>query len=268
MNLWWVIDNFYNKNPKFRKFIMKSLFGNKTIQVTLFDTELMINSIKENGYYRASRLCNISSLLRDEVSVILNIAGLLSENDTFVDIGANVGIFSSILSRYQKLFPDRQIYAFEANPDTYERLKINSKKYGFKAYNIGISDRECELEFIEGVVSHVFTTVENASRYNIKDKITNIKCQRLDKFEIPGKSLILKIDVEGQELQVLRGASSFFDEQRIKAVYLDGYSDKGVLDFLSAYNFSLWDGRKLLETDGDLFSLLAILPEKLREKLC
>lgn len=58
MKLWWIIDNFYNKSPKLRKFIMRSLFGNRTIPVTLFDTELMINSVKENGYYRASRLCN------------------------------------------------------------------------------------------------------------------------------------------------------------------------------------------------------------------
>ncbi|MEA5503444.1 FkbM family methyltransferase [Halotia wernerae UHCC 0503] len=263
MNLMWMVDKFYNKNPKLRKLIMKLLFQDKTIPITIFDTKIVINSIKENGYYRAFRLCDTSSLLRDEISVILNIAGLLSKNDSFVDIGANIGIFSSILSRFRQITTDINIYAFEANPDTYERLKINAEKYGFQAHNIAISDTEGEMEFIEGVVSHVFTTVENACKYHIKDKIRNIKCLKLDEFDILGESIILKIDVEGQELQVLKGASSFFEEQRIKAVYLDGFSDKRVIDFLYSYKFSLWDGKKLVPTDGNLFSLLAIAPDKL-----
>ncbi len=65
-------------------------------------------------------------------------------------------------------------------------------------------------------------------------------------------------------MAVLKGASSWFDEKRIKAVYLDGFADKEeVLNFLRLYNFSLWDGQELVKTDGDLFSLLAIAPGKL-----
>jgi FkbM family methyltransferase len=266
MNLMpWLIDNFYNKNPRFRELLMRILFKNKTSPITIFDTEIFINSIKENGYYRASKICSKSSLLRDEVSVILNLAFLFSENDTFIDVGANIGIFSSILSKYKALAPNINIYAFEANPDTFERLRRNSESYEFKAINTGISDKECELEFVEGAVSHVFTTVPNSSKYNLRDRIIKVKCQRLDQFKFPEKSsIILKIDVEGQELQVLQGASSFFDEQRVKAVYLDGFSNQQeVIDFLCSYKFSLWDARKMVRTDGNLFSLLAIAPKKM-----
>ena len=35
-----------------------------------------------------------------------------------------------------------------------------------------------------------------------------------------------------------------------------------VLKFLRLYDFSLWDGRELVKTEGDLFSLLAIAPKK------
>jgi FkbM family methyltransferase len=267
MNLMYFVDKFYNKQPKIRKLIMKLIFGDKTIPITIFDTEIIINSLKENGYYRACNIANYSSLLRDEVSVILNLAILLEENDTFIDVGANIGMFSAIFSRYKSIFSNLAIYAFEANPDTYERLKINSEQYGFHAYNIGLSDKKCELEFVEGAVSHVFTTVDNSSAYNIKDKIFKIKCQRLDAFEIPGKSLILKIDVEGQELQVLKGASSLFDQQKVKAVYLDGFSEtQKVIEFLQTYGFSLWNGRNLIKTDGNLFSLLAIAPDVFSKK--
>ena len=258
----WMIENFYNKNPFLRKIIMKLLFRDQNCTINLFNRELIINSIKENGYYRASRLCSTSGLLRDEISVILNISAIISPGDTFIDVGANVGIFSSLLSRYKSLIPNFDIYAFEANYDTYFRLVENAKKNGFQAYNIAISDREGELEFVGGAVSHVFTTLANASRYNFTHKITKVKCERLDKLDIKGQSIILKIDVEGQEIQILKGAKSLFDQNRIKAVYIDGFSDaKGVIDFLQLYGFSLWDGRKLIKTDGNIFSLLAIAPQ-------
>jgi FkbM family methyltransferase len=259
-----LIDRFYNKNPRLRKLLMTILFGDNNITVNIFNRKLLINSVKENGYYRASRICNTSSLLRDEVSVLLNISAILSAGDTFLDIGANIGIFSSLLSRYKSIFPDLDIYAFEANPNTYKRLKDNAENYGFQTYNIAISDTETELEFCEGAVSHVFTTLENASKYNFKSSKMLVKCQRLDRFAIKGDSIILKIDVEGQEMAVLKGASSWFDAKRIKAVYLDGFTDKEeVLNFLRLYDFSLWDGRELVKTDGDSFSLLAIAPGKL-----
>lgn len=258
----WMIENFYNKNPFLRKIIMRLLFKDKNCSVNIFNRELIINSIKENGYYRASRLCSISGLLRDEISVILNISAIINTGDTFVDVGANVGIFSSLLSRYKSLIPNFDIYAFEANYDTYIRLVKNAQQHGFHAYNIAISDREGELEFVEGAVSHVFTTLENASRYNFTHKLTKVKCERLDKLDIEGKSIILKIDVEGQEIQVLKGAKLWFDKNRIKAVYIDGFSDtKGVIDFLQSYGFSLWDGQKLIKSDGNIFSLLAIAPQ-------
>jgi FkbM family methyltransferase len=214
----WLIDNLNNKTPKLRRLIMKTLYKDKDILIKLFDQKLLINSIKENGYLRASQLCETSSLLRDEISVILNISALLVANDTFVDVGANIGIFSSLIARYFPVIPNLEIYAFEANPDTYERLKINAEQYGFNAYNIAISDQKGELDFVEGVVSHVFTTLENSSRYNLHNKTIKIACQRLDKIEITGNSIILKIDVEGQELQVLKGASSWFDHKRIKVI--------------------------------------------------
>ncbi len=160
-----LIDRFYNKNPRLRKLLMTILFGDNNITVNIFNRKLLINSVKENGYYRASRICNTSSLLRDEVSVLLNISAILSAGDTFIDIGANIGIFSSLLSRYKSIFPDLDIYAFEANPNTYERLKNNAENYGFQTYNIAISDTESELEFCEGAVSHVFTTLEKSSKF-------------------------------------------------------------------------------------------------------
>ncbi|MGJ3247554.1 MAG: FkbM family methyltransferase [Elainellaceae cyanobacterium] len=259
MSLMWFVDKFYNKKPTVRWWISRIMFGNRNTKVNLFDLKINIHTIKESGYLRASNMCRKGSLLRDEVSILLNLSALLKDGDSFVDIGANVGIFSSVLSRYKKVFENLRVYSFEANPDTYKRLNRNAERYEFESFNCAISDQEGELEFVYGTASHVFTTMENSSKYHYKDRSIRVSCKRLDQFNFDGDSLILKIDVEGQELNVLRGAKSLFDEKRIKAVYLDGFSEKNkVLDFLKSYDFTLLNGRSLAPTDGNTFSLLAV----------
>jgi FkbM family methyltransferase len=264
MNFASLVDRFYNKSPKIRLLISKILFGNKDICIKLFDLDLEINTLRESGYFRAFNISKNSSLLRDELAVLMNISMVLDKEDTFVDVGANIGIFSSLISRFSHLNPNFNTYAFEANPDTYKRLEKNSIKNGFQAFNVGVSAQECELEFLDGAVSHVFTTVENATDYNIKDKTIKVKCKRLDQFDLIGDSIVIKIDVEGQELAVLEGAIKLFDSKRIKAVYLDGFShQEKVLSFLDNYGFSFFDGRNLMKSDGKIFSLLAVSKEKL-----
>lgn len=263
MNFASIVDRFYNKSPKIRLLISKLIFGDKDVCIRLFDINLEINTLRESGYFRAFNISKNSSLLRDELAVLMNVSMILSKEDTFVDVGANIGIFSSLISRFSRLNPNFRTYAFEANPDTYKRLEKNSTENGFQAFNIGISSQECELEFLDGAVSHVFTTIENATDYNIKDKTIKVKCQRLDRFDLMGDSIVIKIDVEGQELEVLEGARKLFESKRIKAVYLDGFShQEKVLKFLNDYGFSFFDGRNLMESDGKIFSLLAVLKEK------
>jgi len=237
---------------------MSLLFRDQNIQTSIFDTPLIINILRENGYYRAAKMSQQSSLLRDEVSIPLIISHLIENNCIFIDIGANIGLFSSIFSRYQNLLNNFTIYAFEANPDTYIRLKENAKEHNFKAFNIALSDHKGTLDFLDGAVSHVFTTVNNSSSYNIQSKPLKINCDCLDSFKFEGKKIILKIDVEGQEFEVLKGAKSFFESQKIKAVYIDGYSNPAVLDFLKFYNFLIYDGRTLEEGNNNTFALFAL----------
>lgn len=266
MNYMKIVDKFYNKSPRIRELIMKFVYGDEDIAIKLFDLEMGINTVRENGYLRASRMLSKGSLLRDEVPIFLSLSMILNKGDSFVDVGANIGIFSSIIARYQSFLSLKGVYAFEANPNTFERLKQNAKRHGFTAHNIGISNQECKLEFVDGAVSHVFTTINNASNYNINTRLMTVQCKRLEQFDIQGDSIVMKIDVEGQELKVLEGTRSFFDEQRIKAVYLDGFAQQEeCLQFLQQYGFRLFDGRTLTKSDGSVFSLLALSEKQFRE---
>ena len=52
---------------------------------------------------------------------------ILSKGDSFVDVGANIGIFSSIIARYKPFLSLEGVYAFEANPDTFGRRRRMQK---------------------------------------------------------------------------------------------------------------------------------------------
>ena len=252
------IDKYFLKKPKVRKIVTKFLEGNRDFSPKLFGLDVHLNTIKEHGYLRSSRLVNSSAFLRDEVPVLLNLANILDHDDTFVDVGANVGIYSIFLNQFRKLKKNVNIYAFEANPDTFLRLYENAKKHNFDAFNLAISNKSEKLKFIAGAVSHVFTTIDNQSTYSIKDKIIEVTAGKLSEQNITGDSLIVKIDVEGQEMKVLNGARNLFDESKIKAVFIDGFDDPKIISFLKDYHFKPLNAQSLEESSQVGGQLLAL----------
>ncbi len=260
MRLMGFVDKYFLKKPLLRRLLTKWYYGDTSKTVHIFNTPLYINSIKENGYLRAHHYADKSSVFKDEVTILINLAQLISESTTFIDIGANVGLFCSTYERFRKLYKDFHIYAFEANPDTFKRLQKTVEGRNIQTFNVALSDEAANLEFIEGVVSHVFAEKTYARPHHIKNqKTVELAAKRLDDFDIAGNSMILKIDVEGHEYEVLEGARKFFEANRVRAVYLDGYrkGDK-IFSFLRSFDFRLLDGKTLAPVSEHNFSLLAI----------
>jgi FkbM family methyltransferase len=253
-----LIDRFFLKKPRVRRVVTKLLEGDRISDVELIGEKIRVHSLEEHGYLRSSRLIRSSALLRDELPVIMNLAGIICRGDTFVDVGANVGVYCLSLSRLRRVHEDLVIYAYEANPSTFERLQPHADRLGVHCFNIALSDHEGVLKFISGAVSHVFTTLENSSVYSLSRCPVEVPCMRLDQAGIMGESIILKIDVEGQEKQVLEGAQSLFSSGRIKAVYVDGYSDTEVESLLLKNGFDLLDGVSLRPKDSSCKRLLAV----------
>lgn len=253
-----LIDRGFIKQPTLRMAITRLIYGSFDTTINLFGVALTINSAKENGYFRASRQAAHLSVFRDEARVLINLASLIDENTIFIDIGANIGLYAAVISRLRHLKSGLSVLAFEVNPDTFSRLEQNARRYGFEATCIGLTDRKEQKLFVEGAVSHVTTTFENKSKYNISSKTFRQKCVPLSDIEIPEGNIVLKIDVEGQEYEVLQGARKYFDNNRVKAVYLDGFSNPQVVSFLVGFGFNLYDGQTLERTDEHVFSLLAV----------
>jgi FkbM family methyltransferase len=257
------IKRYLLEKPALRQAVTKLLERDQDHNVELLGTKLRINSIKEHGYLRASRKAHDSSLFRDEVGAIISLALLLSPGDSFVDVGANVGVFVCTLARIRHLYKDVFFYAFEANPDTFARLCKSAAGLGIATHQVALAGQPGELTFIEGAVSHVFTTSSHANAYHFAGSRhrVSVPCKRLDQFSFRGDSIILKIDVEGQEKDVLKGAEALLARDRIKAIFIDGYEDPSVADLLLHKGFSLFDGRTMAPNE-DAFGLLAVKKSK------
>jgi FkbM family methyltransferase len=203
-----LIDRWFLKQPLLRRFLTSILVGTREVKVVLLAREIQVHTAREHGYFRASKLSQTCSLFRDELPVLLHLAGLLQDGDTFLDVGANIGIFCVNIASFRTIYPNLQVYAFEPNPDTAARLRANAEPFGVKVFSFALSDRNGLLEFIDGAVSNVFTTTQNASSYSIRRERSLCESRRLDDLPVAGNSIVMKIDVEGQELEVLLGAKS------------------------------------------------------------
>jgi FkbM family methyltransferase len=255
----WALDQLFIKQPKLRRFVTRAVYGSSPVEVPLLGAELLIHSELENGYLRAFRHSQSLSLFRDEASVLINLASLIEDNCTFLDIGANVGVYSAVISRLGKLKKGLSVFAFEVDPQTFSRLKENARRHGFRAENVAIAEAEKEVKFVRGAVSHVTTTLEARNRYNIASDTFTARCMPLSAFDIPGSSIVMKIDVEGGEYEVLLGARKLFADGRVKAVYFDGISKLAEAQaFLSEFDFRFLDGKTLQPYEDGAFSLLAI----------
>lgn len=137
----------------------------------------------------------------------------------FVDVGANVGLFS-----LHMLDCFKEFHLFEPTPSTFKALKEtcdHNKNVNWNLYNIGVSITKDTLAFIdEGKLSGTNRFCRD-DKTNTNNK-TLIEVDSLDN-KIPKNvdSMVLKIDVEGFEEMVFKGAETLFSQKKVKLVMFE-----------------------------------------------
>lgn len=252
-----VLHRVVNVHPRFRRFLLRMFFPNRDVEVELLGARLCVNTRQEIGYLAAQKMARVSIPLGGDAGILATLAMLIEPEDTFVDVGANVGLYSAVLARAGGIFPRMKFYAFEPHPDTVKRLRATLEDRAVEIHACALSDHSGELEFCEGGGSWTFGAVDPASPYQIRARAVRILARRLDELPIEGDSIVLKIDVENHEAEVLRGAERLLASGRVKAVYIDGYADAAIPALLRELDFTLFDGRTLGSDTSDR-KLLAI----------
>lgn len=142
----------------------------------------------------------------------------------FVDVGANVGQTARQIRRH---FPHAEIHAIEPIADTFSRLRENTRDMGIKVHQLALGAANGEVE-VAGPLSGVDSVMNSLAARNpaapAGASSTTAECvavRTLETFcEESGITGIdyLKIDTEGFDLEVLKGAGAWIDEQRIPLV--------------------------------------------------
>lgn len=167
----------------------------------------------------------------------------LKDGDVYIDIGANVG--TTTLVAASVVGNSGIVLCFEPNKRTYKALTENIKINKFN----NILSKQCALGDSNGVV--YFSSGDNDDMNRItEDRIGNtVQLATLDSYtQHLNKIRLIKIDVEGYELRVLRGAILTLAKTDIvlfesieKNAQNYGFRIRDILDFFQSHNFRIMD---------------------------
>ena len=147
--------------------------------------------------------------IKNEVKVFsIELSKLNIKKPVILDVGANLGDWSKTIKTY---FPTAEVHAFEPSRATYIDL-VNSLREieNVSTYNFGLGEAEqSQLLFYDNEKSGMASLYQrDLGHISIEfNKYEKVEIKRLDNWlnESKIKANVLKIDVEGHELSVLRG---------------------------------------------------------------
>jgi FkbM family methyltransferase len=183
----------------------------------------------------------------------------LDPGAVYFDVGAHIGFHATFAAH--RVGQTGRVFAFEADPQVYERLARNLSQFSWaQAVNTAVWDVTGSLTFERSSIKSesgwgTVTAVRDFGKgqhVEIPSVTLDDWCQdlRLERWDA------MKLDAEGSELSVLRGARSHLEKFRpslimeINTVLLEqgGASSSSVANFLLERGYHLfWIGFRRLE---------------------
>jgi len=180
--------------------------------------------------------------------------------ETIIDVGAFIGGWSQIA---HQVFPDARFFLVDGNPENRERLSAATRQFNRSDSRIALLGPEDRNE----VTFYVHTSGSSILREltSFDREVKSLPMRRLDdvaaEFPCAGPCL-LKLDVQGFELEVLRGGRATLrnSEVVILEVSLLPYNDGAplsaeVVSFMTEAGFAVYDfcGQHRRQSDHALF---------------
>ena len=187
----------------------------------------------------------IDIVLREKIS---------TDAPVIFDVGAHVGKYSAQLIRS---FPKADVYAFEPNPATFAQLSERFANGEIHCINLGVSSEAGRMEMY---VYPDNPTTSHATAY--REVITDLNAAQAQRVDVSVTTLddfcrdqaiarvdFLKIDTEGHELEVLRGATGLLARGGLPVVQFE-FNEPNVVSRVFMRDFyTLLDGYTFFRLD-------------------
>jgi len=179
---------------------------------------------------------------------------IAKEDPVFFDVGANIGNYSVSLF---DTFPNATIHAFEPHPKNFFSLKERAPSNKLKCYNIAVGESQGKLTLYDRAdcdgSSHASLYEEVITEIHKKNSVEfTVPVETLNEFCLERKITeidFMKVDTEGNEMSVLRGAKKLIESGSIKCIHFE-FNEMNIVSRTFFRDF-----RNILQ-DFDLYRLL------------
>ena len=184
---------------------------------------------------------------------------VLEDESTFIDVGSHKG---EVLELALKISKRGKHFAFEPIPYLFHKL---NDKYGSKCevLNYGLSDQKKQSSFQHVTTNPAYSGIKKRT-YPKEEQVETIQIQ-LDTLDNQLKQHdrvdMIKIDVEGAELEVLRGAKKIIEKFHPIIVFEHGLgasdhyntSPEDILNFFDDHQYQLFTLKGFIADEPALF---------------
>ncbi|NQW30102.1 MAG: FkbM family methyltransferase [Ignavibacteria bacterium] len=182
-----------------------------------------------------------------ELPTVKFIRSFLKNGMTAVDVGAQIGYLTLVMATIDKSIA---VHAVEPEPVNINKLKSNIALNCLRnvtVHEVGLSDKDggIRLYLSNDHNAGTHSTVQNVA--NVSDNFVDINCYTLDSMMSDGRIKdchLIKIDVEGGELEVIKGALNTLSNS--KPVIIMELSDA----LQNARGFSTMEFKRLMQDHG------------------
>lgn len=193
--------------------------GNKNGVVikTLHGFYLCVDPLKDRGVER-----DLYYLGDYETGTLTIMDHILRPGNIVVDIGANIGLMTIFAS--VRIGKNGKVYAFEANPETKKILDSNIKLNDVS--NVITSPYALGAESGQGKIYtnwHINRGGASLLKSNLSSDYFPVEIIRLDQFSGMNdlKTDLIKIDIEGYELEALKGCGAILNSPQAPMLIIE-----------------------------------------------
>ena len=206
-------------------------------------------------------LSYLLSSVCDEKKLIKSLFG--KSKIFYVDIGTNEGNFLEYLYKFCNF---KKIVCFEPIEDLANKISQKFTKKNMEVYNIALSNKKKSKKFYQYEISSQSSLYKQNDKFKSLKKIKKISQVNTttfdNKFKKKEKINFCKIDVQGEELNVLRGMKKNLSKKNIKLIKIEiSFSERyegskanfyEIITFLIKYKYHLISISKIKYKDNKI----------------